>query len=210
MRLMPGLSRLAGVIGMTVAVTACVPTPPTGHHETPPPRTSESGSTPGKSDPAEPVKTSPNGPARCDIPNLRVVEDTKDADHSMQGTLLPLQFTNTGSRPCTLQSAPGVSFVDGSGRQIGLPAKRNTGGPVVTLAPGETASARLFESSASEKTDACIDHPENTAPYTGLKVYPPGSYDATVVPSSGTTCTAPGVQPTLEVGSIKPGPANTE
>jgi Domain of unknown function (DUF4232) len=30
---------------------------------------------------------------------------------SMQGFAEPLQFTNTGSRTCTLESAPGVSYV---------------------------------------------------------------------------------------------------
>ncbi|WP_344039987.1 DUF4232 domain-containing protein [Saccharothrix xinjiangensis] len=125
--------------------------------------------------------------------------------NDMQGFHVPLRFTNTGSRPCTLQGAPGVSYVTGEGEeQIGLPAERGTGGPVVTLAPGETASAALFLSSAPRKTPACEQVRAG-----GLRVYPPDNTEPVFVEHGATTCAPPLDGPFLEVGPVRPGAGNT-
>jgi len=116
-----------------------------------------------------------------------------------------LRFTNTGPATCTLHGAPGVSYVTTEGGdQVGEPATRNTDGPEVALAPGETASAGLFLSSAPLKTPDCerLDVP-------GLRVYPPGSTEATFVEHASTTCEPPLVGPFLRVGPVEPGADNT-
>jgi Protein of unknown function (DUF4232) len=56
-----------------------------------------------------------------------------------------LQVRNHASFACHLIGYPGVSFLDGSGHQIGVPAARNPVRPVVTvnLAPGATVYSQV-------------------------------------------------------------------
>jgi hypothetical protein len=58
---------------------------------------------------------------------------------------LPIVFTNTSGKACTLYGYPGVSLLDASGKQIGTPASREAGSTpkVVTVAPGASASAAV-------------------------------------------------------------------
>jgi hypothetical protein len=58
---------------------------------------------------------------------------------------LPIVFTNTSGKTCTLYGYPGVSLLDASGKQIGTPASREAGSTprVVTVAPGASASAAV-------------------------------------------------------------------
>jgi hypothetical protein len=58
---------------------------------------------------------------------------------------LPIVFTNTSGKACTLYGYPGVSLLDASGKQIGTPASREPGSTpkVVTVAPGSSASAAV-------------------------------------------------------------------
>ncbi|MBB4684171.1 DUF4232 domain-containing protein [Amycolatopsis jiangsuensis] len=138
----------------------------------------------------------------CRTADLRVSLNKSAGDADMQGSHLPLVFTNTGSRSCTLQSAPGVSYVTGgSGQQVGVPATRRTGGPVVTIAPGSSASAALFLSSAPHKSDCAQVQAR------GLRIYPPGNTAAAFIPMQDTTCSDGG--PYLRVGSVHPGSATT-
>jgi hypothetical protein len=123
----------------------------------------------------------------------------------MQGTHVPLRFTNTASQPCTLHGAPGVSYVTGEGgEQIGPPAARETEGPVVTIAPGETASAGLFMSSAPLKTPDC-----EQVRVGGLRVFPPNTTEPVFVEHDGTACDPPLDDPLLKVGPTEPGEDNT-
>ncbi|GAA3463630.1 DUF4232 domain-containing protein [Saccharothrix longispora] len=143
------------------------------------------------------------GPERCLVPALGV--SLGPGDNDMRGAHLPLRFTNTASRACTLHGAPGVSYVTGEGgEQIGLPAERDTDGPVVTLAPGETASAGLFLSSAPRKTPDC-----DQVAVGGLRVHPPGNTEPVFVDHEGTACAPPLDGPFLEVGPVEPGADNT-
>jgi hypothetical protein len=59
-------------------------------------------------------------------------------------------FTNTGSASWQIQGYPGVAALDAAGKQI-QQAVRATGGkiPLVTLAPGQTASAMITGNTAS-------------------------------------------------------------
>jgi hypothetical protein len=87
------------------------------------------------------------------------------------GTIyVPIVFTNTGSVRCRLRGFPGVSSVDGAGRQIGSPA-RWVGAPprTVALAPHRSASAIYGQAQALNfPRSRC--HPVSAR---GLRVYPP-------------------------------------
>ncbi|MCG8922556.1 DUF4232 domain-containing protein [Lentzea sp. CC55] len=140
---------------------------------------------------------------QCSTERLRV--HLGPGDNDMRGAHVPLRFTNTSAEPCTLQGAPGVSYVtEESGQQLGLPAKRHTDGPVVTVKPGETASAALFLSSAPHKTPGCEQVQAG-----GLRVYVPNGIQPRFVGHEGTACAAPLEEPSLEVGPVRPGADNT-
>ena len=64
-----------------------------------------------------------------------------------------VMFTNVGSAPCRTEGWPGVAALDSSGRQI-KQAVRGTGGqvPLITLRPGQTASAEITANTASCST----------------------------------------------------------
>lgn len=136
--------------------------------------------------------------------NLRVQVGDR-ANNDMQGTHVPLQFTNIGPTSCTLIGAPGVSYVMAeNGGEVGEPATRNTNGPKVMLAPGETASAGLFLSSAPLKTPDCV-----RVSVPGLRVYPPGNTEAAFVERVSIACQPPVVGPFLRVGPVETGADNT-
>ncbi|WP_434445311.1 DUF4232 domain-containing protein [Lentzea sp. E54] len=140
---------------------------------------------------------------RCPTEGLRV--HLGPGDNNMQAAHVPLRFTNTSAEPCTLHGAPGVSYVtEESGQQIGLPAERHTDGPVVTLKPGETASAALFLSSAPRKTPGCEQVHAG-----GLRVYAPNGIQPRFVGHEGTACASPLEGPALDVGPVQPGADNT-
>ena len=187
----------------TALIGACQSTTPDPLGRTsatsPPPALS-----PTTSDTATSHSTQTPVDGRCETANLRV-DIGENGNQDMQGAHVPLRFTNTGPATCTLHGAPGVSYVTTEGGdQVGEPATRNTDGPEVALAPGETASAGLFLSSAPLKTPDCerLDVP-------GLRVYPPGSTEATFVEHASTTCEPPLVGPFLRVGPVEPGADNT-
>jgi Domain of unknown function (DUF4232) len=102
-----------------------------------------------------------------------------------------LELTNLSGHSCTLRGYPGVSAVDLSGRQIGSPAGRDTGGGavrVVTLANGHAATATLrivdalnFPNSRCRLVTAA-----------GLRVYPPDQTASKVVPFPFAACARTG------------------
>jgi len=97
----------------------------------------------------------------------------------------PLRFTNASPRSCTLYGWPGVSFIWRNGRQAGRAAIRDGGDPsAVTIAPGGTAHAVLQAADALAYPIAwCIP-----AVVFRLKVYPPASRTALLVPLTTVTC----------------------
>lgn len=119
----------------------------------------------------------------------------------------PLIFTNKGDRTCTLEGFPGVSYVTGdSGKQVGGSASwQGEKGPVVTLAPGDKATAQLQEVNVMNFPES-VCQPVSTR---GLRVYPPGDTKALFVPQAdGTGCQAdplPDGQFQLSVQTIKAG-----
>lgn len=111
-----------------------------------------------------------------------------------------LEFTNSGGQTCTLSGYPGVSGLNASGKQVGVPARwtRFATPRTVTLAPGQTAHAQiayLKQLIGSERKYA--------EPVTELRVYPPGQRGArhAFFAVDGITVS----RPYLEVGPLQPG-----
>jgi len=108
---------------------------------------------------------------------------------SAGSTDIPIDFTNTGSTPCTLYGYPGVSL-DNSAGQIGAAAQRTAPPPsvaLVTLAPGAQANAIVRVANADNYPSAsCSPDPATT-----LKVYPPNQTQAINVPYTATGCLKP-------------------
>jgi Protein of unknown function (DUF4232) len=79
-----------------------------------------------------------------------------------------IQFRNNGASACVMTGFPGVSFLDSSGHQIGVPAGRN---PVsytaVTVAPGATGYAHL------SITDPSVLSGCPATPVAKVRIFPP-------------------------------------
>lgn len=105
-----------------------------------------------------------------------------------------IRFTNTGTTSCALRGYPGVSVLDTAHHQTG-PAATRSGRSygTVTLAPARTASA-VVRTTNGPVGGPCL----HTGSY--LRVYPPASRTATLVPAAWTICS----------GVFQVGPVNTE
>ena len=120
---------------------------------------------------------------RCTVSELSV--DIADGGGGAAGSVgIAFIFTNTGSRSCTLQGWPGVSFVgDGDGTQIGASATldRSSAHPALTLAPQDEVQAILTIAQAANYDDA------DCRPVTadGFRIYPPGSVESIFVAAGG-------------------------
>jgi hypothetical protein len=132
-------------------------------------------------------------PARSTAPacagsGLVVWIDT-NGDATAGSTYFQLKFTNQSGHACTLQGYPGVSAVDLGGRRLGSAASRDvSAAPVVRLANGDTAKARLrivvagnFPAATCQRRAAA-----------GLRVYPPNETASKVVPIPFEACSRSG------------------
>jgi hypothetical protein len=101
-------------------------------------------------------------------------------------------FTNTGSASCRIQGYPGVAALNAAGKQI-RQAARATGLkiPLVTLAPGQTASAEITGNTASCTKPASVP---------GLLVTAPGQRTSTRLGRYGSVCVN-----SLGIGPVHPG-----
>ncbi|HEY2330335.1 MAG TPA: DUF4232 domain-containing protein [Acidimicrobiales bacterium] len=90
-----------------------------------------------------------------------------------------IAFRNTSGATCGLTGFPGVSFVDGSGNQVGVPAARSPlSFSTVTLVAGSTADAHL------QVTDPSVLDCAPAAP-AAVRVYPPDQTAFADVPVTG-------------------------
>ncbi|PWW62079.1 uncharacterized protein DUF4232 [Actinokineospora spheciospongiae] len=126
------------------------------------------------------------------------IRDGEGAAGTVYRTLV---FTNSGSRTCTMQGFPGVSYVTGDdGHQVGPAAYRDgTKGAPVTMAPGVSSSTTIgFVNVQNFDPAAC--QPTETR---GLRVYPPHDTASMFLPLPGTGCSAtpPGNQLTVKTVS---------
>ncbi|MGW0880630.1 DUF4232 domain-containing protein [Streptomyces sp. NPDC002671] len=105
-----------------------------------------------------------------------------------------IRFTNTSTTSCVLRGYPGVSALDTAHHQIG-PAAKHSGRSysTVTLTPAHSASA-MIRTTNGPLGGPCL----RTGSY--LRVYPPASYDAVLVPASWKICS----------NQFDVGPVNTE
>jgi hypothetical protein len=126
---------------------------------------------------ATPVRDTPGTPM-CATSHLSAALHGGDAG---AGNLYQyLVLTNHGSTACHLTGFPGVSLLDGSGRQIGAPATREqeTYAPVV-LKPGGSASDTVHT----------VNHQGTCLPTSAkVRVYPPGNTASLVLPGRITNC----------------------
>jgi hypothetical protein len=148
--------------------------------------------------PAEPAA---GNQGECKVADLEL--SFAGGDSAAGTTYRSLVFTNKGTRTCTIQGFPGVSYVTGDdGHQVGPAAYRaGAKGEVVTLNPGDSASSDIgFVQVANY--DPAVCKPTDVR---GLRIYPPHEYDSMFIASEGTGCagTPPGNQ--LTVGTVKPG-----
>lgn len=127
--------------------------------------------------------------SRCTTSDLRVWLGVP-GDSATGHTAYQLELSNISGRACTLFGFPGVSAVAPGGRQLGSPAARDHGDPtlLVTLARGATAHVFLVITNVAFFPAASC-HP---AAALGLKVFPPGSRTATVVPFGFRACAKKG------------------
>lgn len=101
-------------------------------------------------------------------------------------TFVSVVFTNKSSKPCTLYGYPGVSFLDSSGKQLGVPSVHSGGEEgVVTLAPNATGNAQL-ELPDTGNFDAADCNATTSAQ---LRVFPPGDFGALTIADKVQICT---------------------
>ncbi|MGW2744865.1 DUF4232 domain-containing protein [Streptomyces sp. NPDC001450] len=93
-----------------------------------------------------------------------------------------IRFTNTSTTKCALRGYPGVSALDTAHRQIG-PAATRTGESysTVTLTPAHSTLA-VIRTTNGPVGGPCL----RTGTY--LRIYPPASHTATLVPARWTIC----------------------
>ncbi len=160
---------------ITPSTRASVSTPPS----TGTPASSSSGQV-GGAEPGAPV---------CTSAELAVTPGPSQGQSGMQKSDATFTLTNKGSRSCTLDGFPGVSFVTGdTGDQVGEPARRNeTATQLVTLAPGAGAATLLLI------TNPGAYDPAECKPVDvrGLRIYPPGEKAALYLENATSTCSTP-------------------
>ena len=126
----------------------------------------------------------PAPPSKDELINYVDVAETIESTEVPAGApllTLPLVFTNTGSKTCTMQGYPGAAVMKGSTTVLNATRSLNgyigderqlSSAPVVTLAPGATASAILEY--VVDAGEACYKSGTGT-----LEVTPPNTTSTT-------------------------------
>jgi hypothetical protein len=122
------------------------------------------------------ASAAPDATPACSTANLSVWVDVSQGSGAAGTISYPLDFTNTGSRACTLDGYPGVSATNAKHGQIGRAAGRNPlyKAKTVTIPAGGSAHAYLFWTEVGNFTAS------GCKPTTAslLKVYPPNRTSA--------------------------------
>lgn len=125
-----------------------------------------------------------SGASNCSAAELSLALGA--ANGAAGSTELPIEFSNTGSRTCTLDGYPGVSYVaEPGGSQVGSAAVR-TGSEMspVELAPGATATAMVKAAAVGNyPADQC-----QPQPVSGLDVYSPNTTEVVYLAYPTTGC----------------------
>lgn len=137
---------------------------------------------------------------RCHTSDLDV--SVGDPDGAAGSVYRQLTFTNSSDSDCTISGYPGVSLVADGDTQVGAAADREeTPGeaPVISLSPGDAASADLKISNPGVYGDQCTATPADA-----LKIYPPDEKDSTTVSVDGLTgCTGDDAPVTLRISRLQ-------
>lgn len=186
---------LAGCVQGTGSSSPTVSPGPTSE------KTSPSSQTAGPSSPAPPRGT-PTTPVADQCPTAELTGSIAAAEGGAAGHVgVRLVLTNSGTKPCSLQGWPGVSFVgNGNGTQLGAPAAfdRSTPHPTVVVQPGGTAHALLLVGNAANYPTAdCAPQKAD-----GFRVYPPGSTTSLFVKDDQFTACTTSSAPLLQVGAL--------
>jgi hypothetical protein len=109
-----------------------------------------------------------------------------NAQGAAGSSYVPVVLTNTGSAKCTLYGYPGVSFVDASGTQLGVPAKHSPGTEkTIKLSSGASANATLrMPNPGNFDPSTC-----NQATADRLRVFPPGETHPLFIKDAAQICT---------------------
>jgi hypothetical protein len=100
-------------------------------------------------------------------------------------------LTNTGHAACRTTGYPGVAALDAAGRQVQQAARAPGAAPVITLAPGQVASALISGNTASCTTVSAVG---------GFLVTAPDQRTSTRLGPAGPMCLG-----SLQVHPLQPG-----
>jgi hypothetical protein len=181
------------------SISEAAGTPPTSEAPDTAPPTSAPAAQPPVNDTAKPPGEKPapaSDPAECKVADLKL--SIGGGDSAAGTTYRQLRFTNRGTRTCTIQGFPGVSYVAGAdGHQVGPAAFRDgTKGGAISLKPGAMVYAPVGFVQV-RNYDPAVCKPVSVR---GLRVYPPHEYNSMYVAASGTGCAGspPGNQLTVQ------------
>lgn len=188
--------RMIGIIGLMGVVAACGSAPPVQETGAEPTTTTQSspgesapaqtttGSSTGGTAPAEPATSEAAAATDCTSEELSLsVGDSEGAAGTVYREIV---FTNKGTRTCTMQGFPGVSYVAGDdGHQVGPAAYRDGAkGAPVTLKPGGTAVAPVGFVNV-RNYDPAVCKPTKVR---GLRVFPPQETESLFLELAGLGC----------------------
>jgi hypothetical protein len=152
---------------------------------------------------AKPTVSSAAVAPACTTANLDVWLNTT-GNGAAGSSYYNLNLTNLSAHSCTLFGYPGVSAITQAGIQLGSSAGRNGQHASTRITLVSARTARGFEISTSRNTATVIlqiadaeNFPASVcAPVTaaGLRVYPPGQKESTVVPFPFVGCAKAGPQ----------------
>jgi len=149
------------------------------------------------------ASAAPAATPACSTASLSVWVDASQSDAGAGTFAFPLEFTNISGKACTLFGYPGVSAVNGSGKQLGNAASRDPifAAKTVTIPAGGTAHADLFYSNGEVTTaPGCKPATAST-----IKVYPPNQKAAKQGFFDLTVCSAAN-HPYLKISVVRSGP----
>ena len=135
-----GLWLVALEAAALVTLAGCATAVPAGAQHTA--AAPASGRAAARSRTAAPPSRTAAAPARCTIPNLRLAGGREGASETAFGFI---EFTNTGSRPCTLRGYPRLALIwHGQRLRVRDIRPRNLVLHAVLLAPGKADAGQLM------------------------------------------------------------------
>lgn len=198
----PLIGTVLATSALALLLTACAGgAAPTASPTTAP--TSSPTTTPTPT-PTSSASVDPNAPAnQCADDVLKVEVQYVDAG---AGSIdFNVVFTNTGTASCELRGAPGVSVVDASGNELGVPAGRegDENPPTLTVEPGASVSAQLSAVNIDPDGGPLDDCP--VVEGTGYRVYPPHSFTGFIVTTGDAVPACNSSTEFLTVGPVQQG-----